>query len=181
MKGIVFNLFEEFVSGNWDEESYDALLETCPLRTQEPFVGPDTYPDDDLTALVVGAAKQFGMCPTDVLRSFGRSAFPRLADKYPVFLEGHDSAKSFLMSVHDVIHVEVRKLHSDAITPSFRYEDPAPDQLTIEYSSPRKLCFLMEGFLEGVAGQFDVKIDYQQRRCMHEGADNCEFLLRFSA
>jgi len=181
MKGMIFNLFEDFVSTQWNEESYELVLSACPLKTKDPFVGPDTYPDQDLFTLVSGVAEHFQTPVSEVLRAFGKSAFPKLAAKYPMFLKDHSSAKTFLMSVHDVIHVEVRKLHPAAVTPSFHYTDNAEDELIIHYSSGRRLCFLMEGFLEGVADKFDTSMEQRQQQCMHDGADTCDFHLKFVA
>jgi hypothetical protein len=178
MKGVVFNIFEDFIVEGWGEEAYEALLDACPLHTKEPFVGPGTYPDTDLIMLVTRACQRFGVEAPDALRLFGTFMFPELAGRFSTFVEGH-TAKSFLMSVHDVIHVEVRKLFPDAVTPSFHYEDPGGDELVIHYSSKRQLCFLMEGLLDGVGEHFGVTIERTHDVCMHDGADACRFGLRF--
>lgn len=179
MKGVVFNIFEDFVSEGWGEEAYESLLDACPLHSDGVFVGPATYPDADLLALVTLACQRFGVEPPDALRAFGRFMFGQLVEKFPAFVEGHDT-KSFLMSVHDVIHVEVRKLFPEAVTPSFHYEDPGPDALVIHYTSERRLCFLMEGLLAGAAVHFGTALTLEQRGCMHEGAESCHFDLRFA-
>lgn len=181
MKGVIFNIFEGFITEGWGEEAYEALLDECPLHTQEPFVGPGTYPDSDLVSMLTQACENHGVSAPDALRAFGKYCFPHLASKFPKFVDMHDHPKPFLMSVHDIIHVEVRKLFKDAITPSFAYQDTGPDSLVIEYTSDRKLCFLMEGLLAGVAEHFGVSIDTTQTRCTHEGAEACDFDLRFAA
>lgn len=178
MKGVVFNVFESFVDETFGEDAFDALVAQCPLHTREPFVGPGTYPDADLIALVTKACTVHGLEPEAALRVFGAYLFGALAARYPGFLEGKE-AKTFLLSVHDVIHVEVRKLYPEAVTPSFTYEDTGPDTLTMRYTSERKLCHLMEGLLAGTAEHFGTSIDARQATCMHEGADVCTFHLRF--
>jgi hypothetical protein len=181
MKGVIFNLFEDFVSEGWGDDAYDALLQTCPLHTKGGiFVGPETYPDGDLVALLTKACERFDVPPPDALRAFGTFCFSKFATKYPVFFEGIEGAKAFLLIVHDVIHVEVRKLFKDAVPPSFEYDDSAPDRLVIQYRSDRKLCHLMEGLLDGVAEHFATTIDRTQRQCMFDGASVCEFDLTFA-
>lgn len=179
MKGVVFNIFEDFVSEGWGAAAYEDLLDMCPLHGDGVFVGPQTYPDADLLALVTKACERFGVEPPDALRAFGVFMFPQLASKFPTFLEGHD-ARSFLLSVHDVIHVEVRKLFPEAVTPSFSYEELDDGRLAIEYSSRRQLCFLMEGLLDGVAAHFGESIERVHATCMHDGAAQCRFELEFS-
>lgn len=179
MKGVIFNVLEDFVVDGWGEDAYEKILGQCPLKTKEPFVGPGTYPDADLFAIATKAAEAVGVPLPDALRAFGKYMFPKLVEKYPGFVADHTSAKSFLQSVHDVIHVEVRKLFPKAVTPSFTYEDTGEDTLVIHYKSGRKLCHLMEGMLESAGAQFNEKILHEQTACMHDGAAECRFALRF--
>lgn len=179
MKGVVFNIFENFISEGWGDDAYEALLDACPLHGDGVFVGPGTYPDADLVALVTKACERFGVEPPDALRAFGRFMFPKLAQKVPRLLEGHD-VRSFLLSVHDVIHVEVRKLFPEAVTPSFAYEELDDGTLVIAYTSERRLCHLMEGLLEGAAVHFEQPITQSHTVCMHDGAPHCRFELQFA-
>ncbi len=181
MKGIVFNLLEDFIIEGWGDEAFEDILSLCPLETKEPFVGPGTYPDTDLFTIATQAAAKLGIPLSDALRAFGKYCFPKLAEKFPVFLEGQTSSKEFLTSVHDVIHVEVRKLFPKAITPQFSYVDTGPDELIIHYASSRKLCHLMEGMLESVGAHFNETVHHEQNKCLHNGDEHCEFALRFEA
>ena len=181
MKGIVFNLLESFVCEGWGDEKYEEILSLCPLQTKEPFVGPGTYPDSDLMAIALKAADTLGVPLPDALRAFGAYSFPRLVRKFPQFVAGHDHPMAFLLSVEDVIHVEIRKLFPKAVTPSFGYRQVDDDHLVIEYRSERKLCQFMEGLIEGVSSYYNTEINYQQGRCLHRGDDCCEFTLAFPA
>ncbi|HED13982.1 MAG TPA: heme NO-binding protein [Gammaproteobacteria bacterium] len=180
MKGVIFNVFDTFVVERFGADAYEALLDSCTLQTREPFVGPGTYPDADFAELIIKASQQLNLPTPDLLRAFGHFCLPRLVDKLPELLEGH-TAKSFLLSVENVVHIEVHKLYADALTPTFRYLDPAPSHLSIQYSSPRRLCHLMEGLLDGVSEHFATTISYHQSQCMLDGAESCVFDLEFLA
>src|SRR2546425_11603111 len=120
MKGIVFNLLERTVSGKYGEETWDRLLDAAGLEGSYTAVG--TYPDEELFALVGAASEALEVSPDDLVRWFGRSALPLLVERYPVFFEGHDSARSFLLTLNDVIHPEVRKLFPGTYAPSFEFD-----------------------------------------------------------
>ena len=79
MKGVIFNYLEEFITENWGEEKYEEILGECPLKTKEPFVGPGTYPDTDLLAIVSKTVEKLGITLPDALRSFGKFCFPKLS------------------------------------------------------------------------------------------------------
>lgn len=181
MKGVIFNLLEQFIEGELGEGKYEEILSACDLETQEPFVGPGSYPDENLMAIVGQTVEASGLPAPEALRRFGRFCFPILAEKFPVFLEPHNHPKPFLMSVDSIVHVEVRKLYEGALLPDFTYENPGPDRLVIRYRSARRLCYFMEGLVEGVADVYETPIRYRQNQCMLNGAGACEFDLEFAS
>ncbi|MEM9193063.1 MAG: heme NO-binding domain-containing protein [Myxococcota bacterium] len=179
MKGVVFNLLESFVVEGWGEEVYEDVLALCPLKTKEPFVGPGTYPDSDLFSIATKTAEKLDLPLADALRAFGTYCFPKLAATAPELVAASSTARELLLSVDAVIHVEVRKLMPEALTPSFDYE-AVGDDLLIRYYSKRKLCRFMEGLLDGLAEHFQTTIHHQQQTCMHDGAPYCEFRIQFA-
>jgi len=130
-------------------------------------------------AIVGKTIEVMGISVPEALYAFGRFCFPKLAEKYPLFVEPHNHPKPFLKTIESVIHVEVKKLFEDAEPPGFIYDDPAADRLIIKYRSKRKLCKFMEGLIDGVADYYKSPIQYKQRVCALDGGDVCEFELTF--
>jgi predicted hydrocarbon binding protein len=85
--------------------------------------------------------------------------------------------KPFLLTLDQVIHVEVRKLYSDAGLPEFKYQDENDNELVMLYRSPRKLCALAEGLMAGAAKHFNSDYQLKHDICMHNGDDHCRFEL----
>ena len=181
MKGVVFNLLEDFITEGWGADTYEDILSRCPLHTREPFIGPSTYPDADLLALVGKTCERLGVSTTDALHAFGRFLFPRLAEKVPSFLHGHVHPRTFLKTVDDVIHVEVKKLFKGALTPRITWEDGPDDTLVLHYQSSRKMCALFTGLLAGAGEHFHVPLEWSETACMHRGAERCSFDVTFVA
>ena len=181
MKGVIFNLFEEFVIENWGEETYEAILDECELATKEPFVGPGTYADEDLMLIVGKAVEKLGIPLSDGMRAFGKWILPKLMEQVPKSMTDFEHPKDFLQTVHGIIHVEVRKLYSDAEPPQFTYADPAPDRLIIQYQSKRRMYDLMDGLIDGVAEYFDCPIEFKRELKQGEGGEMAEYDLTFGA
>lgn len=177
MKGIIFNLLEQVITEEHGEDAWDVLLESAGLDGVYTSLG--NYPDAQLVKLVHASAAMFKRSPEDVLRLFGTRAIPVLAAKYPVFFEGHVSARTFLRTLNDVIHPEVRKLYPGADVPDFSYPANGNDALTMVYASPRRLCALAEGLITGAAGHYGERVEIRQSRCMHRGDDQCVFDIAF--
>ncbi|MBK8480313.1 MAG: heme NO-binding domain-containing protein [Proteobacteria bacterium] len=180
MKGMVFNELERMVVAAAGEDLWEEILETTPLETPEGvFLGPQSYPDSEFVAIVVATGKALKTPLEQLVPAFGRYLFPRLAERFPIFLRPEMTAKSFLVTVEATIHLEVRKLYPDAGLPRFDFVDPAADRLEITYASPRRLCALVAGMIDGVAEHFHEEVQVEHDRCVHRGDEVCHFELRF--
>lgn len=179
MKGIIFNVLEDFIVENWGEDTFDQIFASCPLKTREPFVGPGTYPDSDLTLIVMKTCERLGTPPDLALRLFGCFLFEKLAARYPLYVEPHTHPKPFLLSIHDTVHVEVRKLFPGSITPEFEYVDSGEGLLTVKYRSKRKLCYAAEGLIQGALEHYGVPARIAHTTCLHKGDECCTFELDF--
>jgi hypothetical protein len=179
MKGVVFNLLEEMVEQEFGLEVWEALLDAT--GQDGVFVSTETYSDEQLVSLVVAAHEKSGIPVNDLIRAFGKFMFPRFHQQNPGFFKPGMTLKEFLLSVDQVIHVEVRKLHPDAGLPQFQYESETDAELTMIYSSPRKMCMLAEGLVCGAAEHFQTEYSLDHSECMHDGADACRLHLKFAA
>lgn len=162
MKGVIFKLFEDFVTTRHGADTFDDLLDATPLETEGPIVGPGTYPAEDLLALVGSASAMLDTPVDDLLHAFGRHAFPALAYSVPGLMVGLDDARSFLLGLEAVIHTEVRKLDHDADPARFTVTDVDDDELLMHYRSPFGLFPLVEGFLDGIADWYRQPIAYER-------------------
>lgn len=179
MKGVIFNVLEDFVDEQFGEGVFDSLVEAALPDSDGVFVGPGTYPDEELFAIVGKALEVKGLELEPVLKSFGHYLFGKLAEKYPVFVEPYNHPKDFIKTVHGVIHVEVKKLFPEAETPNFKYSNDKEDFLTLTYESKRNLFPLAEGLISG-AGDFfksPIQITYQE---VNPDENYCVFDLQFS-
>jgi hypothetical protein len=149
MKGVVFNLFEEVLSQSHGDAAWDGLLAATGLDGLYTSAG--NYDDKDLVRLVSETGTTMGASPDDVLLWFGRRAIPLMARRWPGYFTPHQSTLPLLRSLNDVIHPEVRKLYAGAFCPHFHFEMAADGALLIGYRSPRQMCRLAHGFIEGVA------------------------------
>jgi hypothetical protein len=171
MKGVIFNLAEEVIVASYGEDTWDTVLDAAGLDGSYTSLG--NYPDGDLFRLVDAASSHLGVPAHDVVRTLGEGALPLLAGRYPDFFAGHRSTRSFVLTLNDIIHSEVRKLYPGAEVPEFDFDDGDPACLVVGYRSPRKLCALAEGFIVGAARHFGEEATLDQPRCLNRGDDRC--------
>jgi len=177
MKGIVLNLLEQLVARDYGEDTWDALLDAGGLDGAYTSLG--SYPDEDFVKLVSAAAEALDVPADDVVFWFGRNAMPLFAGRYPQLFEPHTSARSFVLTLNEIIHPEVRKLYPGADVPEFEF-DVGEGILMMGYRSPRKLCSFAEGLLTGAADHYRERVTIQQPSCMKRGDDRCVLEIAFA-
>ncbi|GAB3079571.1 heme NO-binding domain-containing protein [Pedococcus soli] len=173
MKGIIFNQIEDAVVSNHGEDAWDDLVDAADVQGAYTALG--NYPDEDLTKLVVAGSVALDTPPDALTRALGRDALLGLAERYPQFFEPHTNVRSFVLTLNDVIHAEVRKLHADSSPPEFWFDDPDAQPLHIHYRSDRQLCSLAEGMLAGAGEYYGQEVTIRHEACMLQGRDHCTF------
>ncbi len=149
MKGVVFNLLEEAVTRGFGEDAWEDLIEASGVSGAYTSLG--NYSDEEIGRLVAAASAKLGMEPDAVLEWFGRTAMPLLKERYPALFEGHDSSRTFILSVNSIIHPEVRKIYAGAACPFFHITGEPGGGVAMRYSSSRRMFALAVGFVRGAA------------------------------
>ncbi|HEX5353483.1 MAG TPA: heme NO-binding domain-containing protein [Rhodanobacteraceae bacterium] len=171
MKGIIFNVLEEVVIANYGEAVWDDLLDAAGSNGVYTSLG--SYADDQMMRLVKAASDALDISTTDVVRWFGRQAMPRFAERYPEFFTAYTSTRPFVLALNTIIHPEVRRLYTGALCPEFDFLDADNGALLIGYQSPRQLCALAHGFIEGAADHYHENVEVEHLQCMNRGDERC--------
>ncbi|AWB65363.1 hypothetical protein C2869_02420 [Saccharobesus litoralis] len=179
MKGLVFNMLQEYVEQNVGYEAWDKAINSCDLPSQGIYISSESYNDSEIFSLVGHLSEALATPAADLVRSFGQFLFFHLLPLAPQAAKEAKDLKSFLVMVENIIHVEVLKLYQDANLPSFDYSSKNSQHMTMVYRSPRKLCHLSEGLILSAAEHFKQKINLHQSQCMHSGAEACHIEIEF--
>lgn len=173
MKGIIFNLLEEAVTTRFGAAVWDDLLDDTALDGAYTSLGD--YPDAEVAALVEAAAQKLSISRAETLRWFGRQAMPILKRRYEGLFSDRANSRAFVLSVNSIIHPEVRKLYPRASCPFFHLSEAGAGSgtLVVDYDSPRRMCHLAQGFIEGAAELWRDRVTVEHESCVHEGAQTC--------
>lgn len=179
MKGVIYNLMEACVSAEFGERLWDELLDETGLDGAYTSLG--SYPDAHLSALIGAASKRLGKTAPEVERWLGIRAMGPLAARYPEFFTAHRDTLSFVLTLNDIIHAEVRKLYPGADVPTFEFATGAGNRVALTYRSARRMCQFAEGLVEGAAAHFKERVLISQPSCMRRGDETCVIECVFTA
>ena len=169
MKGLLFTEFLDYIAATHGHDMVDDVIGDCRLPNRGAYTSVGNYDHAEMQALVAALAQRSGAGASDILEQFGRHLCCRFVELYPAFFRSKSCLFDFLESVHDNIHVEVKKLYPDAEFPSFRTHTRDGSSLELDYRSCRPLAALAEGLILGASDYFHEPVGIFQTR--HEHAD----------
>ena len=158
MKGVVFTELMDMVEKKFGPDLMDDVLDECTLESGGAYTSVGTYNHIELLEIVRVLSKHTGISVKDLVHTYGHHLFFRFHDMMPQFFEKPKSAFEFLESVHNYIHVEVRKLYPDAALPSFATERKSDDTLIMIYTSRCPFADFAEGLMRGCIDFFKENI-----------------------
>jgi hypothetical protein len=174
--GLIFTSFRDFVTTQYGPGIAKSVLEGHPVHLLT-----EAYPDEDFLVVVKKTCEQTRVGTADLVREFGvfagETTFPRL---YPAFYSVAGGARGFLLTVEALIHELVRATIPNATPPQLLVTPLDRDGVQIQYSSPRRLCVLVDGLVEGTARHYGETAEVEETACMLRGDPACIFQVRFS-
>lgn len=177
MKGVVFTAFNDLVEQEFGIAVWEELLEAVNPDSHGIYTAVEDFPDDEMVAMLGELSKRTGIPAEELLRVFGKFLFAVLARRHAVFVDQQPDFFEFLSSIDGVIHKEVHKLYENPHLPVMDAKALDENTLQVSYRSPRKLCHLAVGLIEGAADHYASTVSVSHNRCMHDGADSCELVI----
>lgn len=177
MKGAVFIALNELVESQHGIEAWELVLSKVNPECEGIYISTENYPDSDIQKYVQEISELLNLPTAAVTRVFGRFLFDELNSKFPMFTQATDELFTFLDSIENVIHKEVRKLFENPSLPTLDMVSMDNHTVEIQYYSPRKLCYLAEGLIQGASEFYNTEIRLEHPQCMHDNHDKCIFTI----
>jgi hypothetical protein len=173
--GLIFASFRDYLLTEHGPEVANQITAGEPQYTLS-----EAYPDEQFLVLLERAGETTALSRDELLFDFGVfTAAKTFARLYSVLFRHSPTAKDFLLTVETPIHEVVRETMPEARPPELGVKDLGEQGLEILYTSPRRLCAMLRGLVEGTGRVFDEALEVEELECMHQGASACRVEVRF--
>lgn len=170
MKGIVFTELLEMAEQAIGEEAVDDILDQLELDSGAAYTSVGNYPCSELMKIVAAVSDFTGIPGEDLQRKFGGWMHARFVQVYPQFFEDKKTVLDMLDAIETEVHVEVRKLYSDAELPRFETAQIDDDTLRMAYRSDRPLVSFCHGLIEACVDHFGQRANIAVARVSNREA-----------
>lgn len=184
MHGLVFVTWEKYVTERFQGSVLNEYREVLRNKLAELPLTSRVYKDEALLAGIKIVSQLTGVSVETLLREYGRyflvNGLTRHLCAY-LLTQAH-SARDLLLAMHDA-HEQMTRLPDGLAPPLFEYrtQSEQADELIVIYDSPRQLCSLLIGAIEGAAERYGEQVHLVEQTCMKRGEAVCRFQVRFSS
>jgi hypothetical protein len=182
MHGIIFVTWEKFLAERFGISLLNMYRSTIGETPATSPLVSRVYNDETLLAGVGAACKLTGLSADMMLREYGHYFMINGLTSHlcAYLLTQVHNGRELLLTMSDA-HAQMRRTADGLTPPIFEYEIISSDlnTLALVYDSPRKLCSVLLGAIEGAAERYGEKVKVVERTCMKRGAPVCHFEMRF--
>ena len=149
MKGIVFEMFESFVTSIYDEEVWEHIMMECSMEDRGPFYPEEQYQQQDFCKLADEMVQVSKLPLPTLLRSFGEYSFSFLDEQEHWPLENGSNPAVFVSWINASICDQEHKLALDTYIPHLKEDQIKEEHVDEFYTADKKLCYLYDGIFMG--------------------------------
>jgi len=171
MHGLILTEFKEYVVDADHTPSWDDVAHRAEVAERE-YKAQTSYPDEEVVRIAQATADLMDMTTREVLVEYGEKVMYSLYDIYQPLTEDDWGSLELMMEVEERFHPTVRD-RTGGKPPLLNFEREGPDEITLQYKSPRKLCGIAIGTAHALQKTYDEELSIEEERCMHDGADHC--------
>jgi hypothetical protein len=181
MHGLIFMTWEKYLAERFGAPFLSTYRNRIGETTATLPLANRLYSDESLLA-GVGAACELSHLPVDILlREYGRYFILNGLTGHlcSYILSNVFSGRDLLLTMRDA-HARLRRTMEDLQPPLFEYTSISPNEVTLIYDSPRQLCTVLLGAIEGAAQRYNETAQIEELSCMKQGAAVCQLRVYFS-
>lgn len=177
MQGLIFQELREFIKAKFGSAFWEDIRKQAGVETTM-YTPVQAYPDQELLALIRALSERVEQPVPSMLETFGRFFVPHFLKTRPHLVDPKWDYLDFFLHAPEMLQqMEKRRLPGSEPAVMICTRD-APDQLTMRYSSKRRLCGFIRGVMLGVADHYHVHVKIEEPRCVFKGNAECVLVLK---
>lgn len=182
MHGLVFVTWEKYLAERFGANLLNTYRHAIGEGVGDAPLTSRVYSDELLLAGVGAASRLTRVSADTLLHEYGRFFMLNgLTSRLCAYLLNDIHTARDLLLAMSKAHEQMAHAEEGVTPPLFGYAamPNEPNGLYLTYDSPRKLCPLLIGAIEGSAERYGEQAQVFEQTCMRHGAPACTFAIRF--
>ena len=177
MHGLIFFYIQKFADSAAAGATSWSKLRSTVTTSHGKYLPSGVYPDADAVHLLDSIAQSAHESLPTIVERFGEFLAPHLIKVAGRHIEPDWTALDLIEHTEAIIHAMVRATNPGARPPVLDTVRQTPHELTLLYSSDRRLCGLARGIIRGIGRYYGEELSIEETSCMHHGAPFCTLVV----
>lgn len=177
MHGLIFFYIRKFADVVSSDTASWSVLRSTVATSHERYLPSGTYPDSEAVELLTSLAETANKPLPAIIEQFGMFLAPHLLKVAGQYVDPDWSALDLIEHTESIIHSMIRSTNPGAEPPVLDTARESPAELTIIYSSQRRLCGLAKGLIRGIGKHYKQELNINETCCMHKGSPFCTLVV----
>lgn len=180
MHGLIFMTWEKYLAERFGTDFLKSYRNSIGESTATLPLANRLYDDATLLAGVGAASHLSHFPPEKLLQEYGRYFIINWLTSHlcMYILTSVESGRDLLLAMRDA-HARMRRTNDSLQPPLFEYRSVTANEVVLVYDSPRQLCSVLLGAIQGAAERYGETVQIQELSCMKQGAAVCQIKARF--
>ena len=177
MQGFLFFEFKQYIQKKLGLNIWEDILKKAGLGPKM-YISLLGYPDEEFNAIIFAASELTGKSVPYILEDFGMYMMPGYIRIASHKIDPKWNVLDLLENVPVVFRHILVSAFTGSLPPLMKFVRNKPDEVTIYYTSPRKLCILGRGIIRGFAKYCNNEVKVTELSCMLKGDPQCQIIVK---
>lgn len=175
--GVILLGFQNYVRERLGEELWRTVQNEAGV-VDRVYLPSQTYPGEELTALVTSVSRLTGMSTPLVLESFGDKLAAELLRMFGGLLDPKWRVLDVLVHSEELVERMAQRSGDLAPQSPITGRWGREGEVVLIYQSHLRNCALVKGIVRGIGANLEQPVLFEESRCMSAGATACELAVR---
>lgn len=173
MNGAFLIALNDMVVGQQGGPFWQSILAEVQPHSHGQYELCEDYQDRELADLLIAVSQKRSISVTDVQHELGEFLFKNKLSKTRLSAGLGSDLFDFLCSLECAMDSSIQQYLLDTEQAHIHCQRGDDGKTYLDYQSPHKLCFLLEGLVYGAADYYHNNIAIAHDQCMHLGHQRC--------
>lgn len=176
MNGSMLIELRKFVETRLGKQAWPELVKSAAIPPRV-YVPVTDYPDQEVHALISALSVRTGDSVPIILEAMGEFVVPDLIKMVPTLVRPDWKTVDVIANTEEMIHEVLRGAWKNTNPPKLHCLRSGAHEVTVTYTSSRKMCPLAKGIIRGIAKHYGEQVNISEPSCMLRGDAACQLLV----
>jgi hypothetical protein len=177
MNGIFFVQLQQYIDDRYDNNPWEAILQRAGIPNKKLYFSGTQYEEAEFFRIFNESIKFLGLSPEKFLNGLGDFISVNFIKMCQPVIKADWKTLDLLEHLEEFNSRLLQSGDEPTLSGKFACKRVSHHEVSLDYTSPRKLCPIVVGFIKGIADYYKEKVIIKETLCSLKGDSHCQFVV----